>query len=146
MGRKTSRKKKLVRDDLVRKAEAAKMLPERSGSLTAAHDAVRPFPFGCYQEGQSAAPAEGTMTGLPACPFMARRRTGPRVPETRSWEDITPAIKMPHYHVVSYCNGLPRTMCKAVAKMPQDKCSYPFNDGRNRVANHVGIMPTDFPT
>jgi hypothetical protein len=29
-----------IRDDLVRKVEAAKMLPERSGSSTAAHDAV----------------------------------------------------------------------------------------------------------
>jgi hypothetical protein len=50
-----------IRDDLMRKAEAAKMLPERSGSSTA----VRPFPFGCNQqvEGQSAVPAEGTLPG-----------------------------------------------------------------------------------
>ncbi len=77
---KTSMEK--IRDDLVRKAEAAKMLQERSGSSTAAHDSVRPFPFGCCQEeeGQLAAPAEGTMTGLPARPFMAPQRTGPRNP------------------------------------------------------------------
>ena len=58
------------------------MLPERSGSSTAAHDAVRPFPFGCNQEaeGQSAAPAGGTITGLPARSVLARPRPGPRTP------------------------------------------------------------------
>jgi hypothetical protein len=77
-----------IRDDLVRKAEAAKMLPERSGSSTAAHDAVRPFPFGCNQvaEGQSAAPAGGTITGLPGRSFMAR----PAAPSDRS-SSLTPA-------------------------------------------------------
>jgi hypothetical protein len=39
-----------IRDDLVRIAEAAKMLQERSGSSTAAHDTIPPFPFGCNQE------------------------------------------------------------------------------------------------
>ena len=71
-----------IRDDLVRKAEAAKMLPERSGCSTAAHDAVRPFPFGCNQvaEGQSEDPAEGTITGLPARSVLARPRPGPHTP------------------------------------------------------------------
>jgi hypothetical protein len=88
LGRQKIRMEK-IRDDLVRKAEAEKMLPERSGSSTAAHDAVRPFPFGCYQEGQSAAPAEGTMTGLPARPFMAHPRPGPRTPvENIGYDDF----------------------------------------------------------
>jgi hypothetical protein len=80
-----------IRDDLVRKAEAAKMLPERSGSSTAAHNAVRPFPFGCNQEaeGQSAAPAEGTITGLPVRSFMAR----PAAPSDRSHDfHVAPAL------------------------------------------------------
>ena len=82
LGRQKIRMEK-IRDDLV-----AKMLPERSACSTAAHEAVRPFPFGCNQvaEGQSAAPAGGTITGLPGRSFMAR----PAAPSDRS-SSSTPA-------------------------------------------------------
>jgi hypothetical protein len=84
LARQKTRMKK-IRDDLVRKAEAAKMLPERSGSSTA----VRPFPFGCNQqvEGQLAAPAEGT---LPGSAYARHFMASPAAPSDRS-SSSTPA-------------------------------------------------------
>jgi hypothetical protein len=96
LARQNTRMKK-IRDDLVRKAEAAKMLPERSGSSTAAHDAVRPFPFGCYQKGQ--APSDRSSSSTPAHnfhvapPFTSRPRPGPRA--AQSGANIVPSEVLP---------------------------------------------------
>ena len=105
LGRQKIRMEK-IRDDLV-----AKMLPERSACSTAAHEAVRPFPFGCNQvaegqseavlpaheavrpfpfgcnqvaEGQSEAPAEGTSSSRRYGARAGRPRAGRGRPGPRT--------------------------------------------------------------
>ena len=95
-----------IRDDLVRKAEAAKMLPERSACSTAAHEAVRPFPFGCNQvaEGQSEAPAEGTSSSRrygarAGRPRAGRGRPGPRTPVAAPSDRSSSSTPAHDFHV-----------------------------------------------